>query len=206
MFPLKTNFQRRQLLRAIGTGFLLRPAVSVAAGKEVGYVAEVFGLCFAKATKSRRLTKAQGVAVGETVWTEKLSKAVFELRFGGRLHLGPETRIVIDDFVSSESGELVLDQGAVIFDRSEKLPKIELLLKMQYGQLAVRGTKFFAGPSDGKFGVFVEHGEVVVSNSRGSVVLGTGEGTDFAEANSPPSPVKKWGAKRISAAYANVLR
>ena len=70
--------------------------------------------------------------------------------------------------------------------------------------MAVRGTRFFAGPSNNLFGVFVARGVVTVSAAGQQVTLREGEGTDIASPGAPPTPVKRWGAERIRAALASV--
>ena len=84
-------------------------------------------------------------------------------------------------------------------------------IKSPYGLIAVRGTKFFAGPSNAVFGVFVDHGTVVVSGGGSEVVLQAGEGTfraasgdiDLNSVAKPTAP-SMWGKARIQAALASV--
>jgi len=73
-----------------------------------------------------------------------------------------------------------------------------------FGVIAVRGTRFFAGPSNKVFGVFVEEGTVTVSAAGRQVILRAGEGTDIRSAGARPTPPTRWGQARISAAYASV--
>jgi hypothetical protein len=68
----------------------------------------------------------------------------------------------------------------------------------------VRGTKFFAGPSNGVFGVFVDHGTVVVSGGGSEVVLQAGEGTNLSSPGSSPTAPVMWGKARIQAALDSV--
>ena len=70
-------------------------------------------------------------------------------------------------------------------------------IKSPYGLIAVRGTKFFAGPSNGVFAVFVDHGTVVVSAGGSDVVLRAGEGTDLNSRGANPTGVLRWGKARI---------
>jgi len=91
-----------------------------------------------------------------------------------------------------------------MFDRADDLPKIKLTVRSRFGLIAVRGTKFFAGPSKGVFGIFVERGEVQVTAAGVSRSLKAGDGVDIAKPGQPPSEVKQWGKPRIEAAYASV--
>ncbi|HTE97828.1 MAG TPA: iron dicitrate transport regulator FecR, partial [Bradyrhizobium sp.] len=63
---------------------------------------------------------------------------------------------------------------------------------------------FFAGPSNGPFGVFAARGSVAVSSAGQQVILREGEGTDFVSPGTPPTPVKRWAPERIRAALASV--
>jgi len=205
MSILMASYKKRRFLKMLAVTLGYSTTANAANSGEVGVVEEVIGSCFARAAKLRRLSKAEGVSIGETVWTEVASKASFRLSLGGTLFLGSECQIVIDRFISKISGELVLQKGAIVFDRDESLPKTDLLLRTQFGQIGVRGTKFFAGPSQGKLSVFVAHGTVEVFNDVGSVVLTAGEGTDFPFLGAAPTPKKKWGRDRIEAAFAAVF-
>jgi hypothetical protein len=66
--------------------------------------------------------------------------------------------------------------------------------------MTARGAKFFAGPIDGAYGVFVYQGEVEVSTSSGSVTLKDGEGTTLTQSRVAPTPPKLWGAAKIARA------
>ena len=68
-------------------------------------------------------------------------------------------------------GELTLDGGALLFSRPEDPPSGPLDLHTPYGLIVARGTEFFAGPSEGAFGVYVEHGLVTVRTRAGAVRL-----------------------------------
>jgi len=118
--------------------------------------------------------------------------------------MGPETTLVIDRYTAEAGGELVLGQGAVLFDRDEAAPKTPVSLTTAFGLIAVRGTRFFAGPSKGVFSVFVERGEVQVGAAGQTVALRAGEGVEVAEAGGPPGPVVQWKAARIKSAFASV--
>ena len=68
-----------------------------------------------------------------------------------------------------------------------------------FALIAARGTKFFAGPSQGVFGVFVEHGLVTVRNRAGAVTLRAGQGTNLRSTRIAPTPAQPWGLRRASA-------
>ena len=62
----------------------------------------------------------------------------------------------------SQTETIELVSGDMVFDRPEGTPKIDLTIRTTFGQIGVRGTKFFTGKSRGNFAVFVEHGLVEV--------------------------------------------
>jgi ferric-dicitrate binding protein FerR (iron transport regulator) len=77
-------------------------------------------------------------------------------------------------------------------------------IRSPFALIAVRGTRFFAGPSNGRFGVFVERGSVAVMAAGQQVVLHDGEGTDVSSPGARPTPVRRWQPPRIRAALASV--
>jgi len=68
----------------------------------------------------------------------------------------------------------------------------------------VRGTRFFAGPSQGKLAVFVDRGSVSVTSGGSTVTLVAGEGTDVTRPGAPPTEPKSWGHGRIVEAFSTV--
>lgn len=136
-----------------------------------------------------------------------------ELQLGTdtRILMGAETQILIDNFLAEQGGTLELVSGQMVFDRPEGLPKIDLTLRTTFGQIGVRGTKFFCGVNRGNYAVFVEHGLVEVTAGETAKPVGAGEGVDIAHDNSTRSlfggdisPIKKWGKGRIAEAYESV--
>jgi ferric-dicitrate binding protein FerR (iron transport regulator) len=121
-----------------------------------------------------------------------------------RILMGPETVLTIDKYTAEAGGELVLGQGAVLFDRDEDAPKTPVSLSTTFGLIAVRGTRFFAGPSKGKFGVFVERGKVWLAGGGHRVTVLPGFGSDIAKIGDPPTTPAKWKQPRIDEAMALV--
>ena len=92
----------------------------------------------------------------------------------------------------------------MLFDRPEGSPPVPLRIRSTFGLIAVRGTRFFAGPSNDVFGVFVERGVVTVSAANKTVTVRTGQGTNIAYPGAAPTAPAAWGAPRIQAALASV--
>lgn len=114
------------------------------------------------------------------------------------------SRIIIDRYLVDAGGEFRLEAGAMLFDRPSGGP-LPVQVRSPFGLIAVRGTRFFAGPSAQVFGVFVERGTVGVSAAGREVTVSSGQGTDIARPGAPPTPVKAWGEPRIREALASVF-
>jgi hypothetical protein len=138
------------------------------------------------------------------VKTGAKSFASLELGDETSLLLGSDTELLIDTFIAGQGGTIELGTGQMVFDRPEGLAKIDLTMRTAFGMIGVRGTKFFAGPSRGVFGVFVEHGLVEVTGGGVTRQVGRGQGVDIATPGAVPSEVAQWGGARIREAYASV--
>lgn len=138
------------------------------------------------------------------VATGKESFAELALGEDTSLLLGSETELLIDTFIAGQGGTIELGTGQMVFDRPEGLAKIDLTMRTAFGMIGVRGTKFFAGPNRGVFGVFVEHGLVEVTGGGVTRQVGRGQGVDIAAPGAAPSEVARWGEARIREAYASV--
>jgi ferric-dicitrate binding protein FerR (iron transport regulator) len=199
---------RRLLLAACATALLpVAPGIAHAeSAGAAGAVEDLRGEAFAEARAVRRvLTQAAPLYVGDNVGTGAQSRLTVQLGRDTRLRLGEQTRITIDRFLVNAGGEITLRSGPVLFDRPAGAPPAPMQIRSPFGLIAVRGTRFFAGPSRGVFGVFVERGSVAVSAAGRRVVLAVGEGTDIARPGAAPTPPAKWGQPRIDAALASVF-
>ena len=202
--PSGRGLDRRAALLALA-GVAACPGASLAGAGPVGEVAELEGGAFAERNRVRRLAMRSEVLLGDTVWTEAASRAALALQSGSKVYLGPEARLTIDRFVAATGGYLRLGAGALVFDRAEGLPKTDIEVRSAFGLIGVRGTRFFAGPSRGVFGVFVARSAVTVSAAGVTRRLGAGEGVDIPRRGAAPSEVKPWGKARIDEALASVL-
>jgi ferric-dicitrate binding protein FerR (iron transport regulator) len=200
---LKLELTRRLLLAALPATFLAAPAL--AKDDVVGAAGDVRGKVVARRRETvRDLAAGAGLRLRDLVETDVESFARLDFSGGTIVNLGSKAKLKIDKFVAETGGLLQLGEGAMMFDRADDLPKIKLTVRSRFGLIAVRGTKFFAGPSKGVFGIFVERGEVQVTAAGVSRSLKAGDGVDIAKPGQPPSEVKQWGKPRIEAAYASV--
>jgi hypothetical protein len=201
------HLNRRRLLRAATVPLaLLLSQVAQAEGPEAaGAVEDLKGEAFAeKDAKRRDLGPAAPLYVLDQVGTGMDSRLTMRLGRDTMLKLGERARLVIDRYLVDAGGEISLESGPILFDRPRPNPKAPLQIRSSFGLIAVRGTRFFAGPSNGVFGVFVARGSVAVSAAGRRVVVRAGEGTDIARPGAPPTPPKRWGEPRVRAALASV--
>ena len=116
------------------------------------------------------------------------------------MKLGAEAQLRIDRFVVNAGGILVLERGGMVYDHDQSAGPADVALRTPFGLVAVRGTRFFAGPSNGVFGVFVERGAVTVVGVNTAVEVTSGFGTDIARPGDEPTQPHLWGVGRIAAA------
>ena len=174
-------------------------ATQVRAAGEIGHAVRTAGAPVL-------LRARDAVFDGDTVRTDPRSLAELMLAQATRISLGPSSELKIDSFTANLGGQISLG-GAMVFDRPEDLPPIDLTVRSAFARIGVRGTRFFAGPSNGVFAVFVARGSVEVRMNNqvgGFTVLGPGEGIDIARPGGRPGPVVRWGQARIAAAFASV--
>lgn len=152
----------------------------------------------------RQLTPDGRVFVGDRITTGSGARAKIVLGTATELRLGSDARIRIDRFLVNAGGVITLETGAMAFDRDPGREQGRISVRSAYGLIAVRGTKFFAGPSNGVFGVFVERGSVAVSGGGKRVQVAAGQGTDIARPGDRPTPPAAWGEARIRSALAQV--
>ncbi len=197
----RIELSRRQVMLAASVVILPLP---VWAGSEVGVVETTEGKAWAAGSPSRDLAAQAVVFLGDEIGTGTESRLAMLLADTTRILMGPQTTLTIDQFTAKAGGELVLGAGAMLFDRDQGAPKTPVQLSTAFGLIAVRGTRFFAGPSKGKFGVFVERGEVRLSGGGVEVAVLPGFGSDISAPGEAPSRPAKWKQARIAAAMALV--
>lgn len=194
---------RRQLPGLFAGGCLLAMLPGVAAAEEAGAVTALSGEGRAERSGGTlALSVGTAVFVGDTIQTAQMARLAMLLGTDTRIYLGGPARLRIDKYVAKRGGVLVLGNGAMLFDRADGDGGGEVITP--FGRLAVRGTRFFVGPSQGRFSVFVGRGAVDVSAGDRTVSLRPGEGTDFEAQGAAPTPPQAWSEARIREALASV--
>lgn len=183
----------------------------VSAQTEVGAVSRVQGDCVGIHEGARRaLNAGLPVYLKEEVSTATAAKLEITFADGTLLTLGEQARIVIDAFVYNPtdglgqflvttSGPFRMVSGAL------KQPTATIEVDTPTALIGVRGTDFWGGPIDGRYGVFLIEGTVTISNNAGAVTLDQpGEGVNLDGPNVAPSPVTSWSVEKAARALGTV--
>ena len=192
---------RRTALGLAGAGLVASP---VLAADPAGKVESLRGEAYAQAAARRALAVAAEVFVGDLVATGAQSALALRLGTATLVRLGAEARLRIDRFLVNAGGVLDLARGAMIYDHDPAAGPTDLAVRSPFGLIAVRGTRFFAGPSNGVFGVFVFRGAVTVVGAHTSVQVLPEYGSDLAAPGAEPTNPHRWAPARIAAAEAAV--
>lgn len=153
---------------------------------------------------ARDLSVRSGVFLNDLITTRTSSKMAINIGPQTRVFLGEDTELVIDEFILEAGGVLDFSRGAFGFDRPETATPMPMEIRTKFGRIGVRGTRFFAGRSNGVFSVFVDRGRIEVTAGGVSRPLTAGQGVDIPAPGQPPSQVKNWGEKRINEALQSV--
>ena len=199
-------------MRAIRIGLFLIAAMiaawratptAVAAPPQAGVVDELSGTATATSRQGQRaLATRDDLFIGDDVATAALSRARLALGHDTVVRLGENASVRIDKYLLDAGGVLTVGYGAILLDKTPS--KGPTRLRGAFGLITVRGTRVFAGPSNGVIGVFVAHGVVDVTSGGVTVTLRDGQGTDIARRGAKPTKPKTWGAGRVQAALASV--
>ena len=200
-----TSIRRRRLLALMPAAGLILAAGPAYADVPVGSAVDVQGsVKVQRGMLLQDLAPDSDIMLDDLILTAKGSFAELLLKTDTTINLSGEAQLLIDQFIIDQGGVLELGSGAMVFDRPEGATPADVTIKTAFAMIGVRGTKFFAGPSNEVFGVFAERGEVSVLANGVKRVLHAGEGCDVAAPGAAPSEVGPWGQKRIDAAYASV--
>lgn len=202
----RRDLTRRDLVVGLATSTAAFSLPAMAAEK-VGAVSSLAGKALAiGAAGQRELSSGADVFLADVIKTTIGTRAELKLGQRTRLMLGGSTELRIVRYLVDAGGDIDLMAGAIEFERTGKPASTELRVRSAYGLIGVRGTKFFAGRSDGVFGVFVSNGAVSFSGGGRTVVIQTGEGSGIREPGAQPSTPSKWAPERVQAALKRVRR
>jgi hypothetical protein len=200
------SLARRSLLRlaVVGAGTLILQSTYAQKADQAGSVEDVKGEAFAETGSERRqLDRAAPLFIKDKVGTGTDARATLLLGKATTLHMGENTAVTIDRFLVNAGGEITLQSGPILFDGPSGNARMQI--RSAFGLIAVRGTRFFAGPSNNVFGVFVVRGSVSVAAAGKRVLVRSGQGTNIAQPGDQPTPPAPWKPERVRAALASVL-
>lgn len=165
------------------------------------------------------------VQTGDQVRTGPKSRLEITFRDDTKLTLGENAEMVIDRFVfnpDQSTGELVLSTGVAAFRMATgKIGKMQnktINVSTPFAALAVRGTDFWWGPTEGQYGaLLVSHSRLEVRNDcdkekneedrercRCAVLLDReGEGTDIRRRGACPGAPYQWPPGKVAGALAS---
>jgi hypothetical protein len=114
------------------------------------------------------------VGMGAELRTGAKSRLQITFRDNTTLMLGENARVVVDRYVfdpQASRGEVALraTRGAFRFagGKLKDMQRKKIIVNTPSAALAVRGTEFWAGPIDGRYGVLLLHGKLQVSSRSG---------------------------------------
>ena len=199
------------LLRVLMTLFLFMPLAACAAEGDqsrAGIVVAVENDAeVVSATGTTKAIIGTPVQMKDELRTGPNARLQVTFRDNTVLTLGENARIVIDSYVydpDKSTGETVLQatRGAFRFvtGRLKELKQKKIAVSTPVADIGIRGTEFWGGPIDAKYGILLLNGEVIVSNQAGSVTLTPGQGTDIPSPLDPPGEPKAWSAEKIGRA------
>ena len=205
------------LLRAFTLLAVLAPSLGASATEEdlsqVGIVKKVENeAAIVVASAARPAVVGMAVHLKDGLRTGAQGRMLVVFRDDTELTLGEKASVVIDRYVYDPDkgiGETFLQttRGAFRFatGRLEDLKEKTIVISTSFADIAVRGTEFWGGPIDAKYGVLLLEGEIIVSNQAGRVRLSkTGEGTNIATPLGPPSEPTIWPESKVSRAIETV--
>jgi hypothetical protein len=192
---------RRDLLFAAGglVGAIAgTPPAASAQGIGAGFVEEMRGRASAELSGLKRLLDVNAqVFVGDTVLTEDHARLMLRLGSATIIKLGERTRLQIDKYLAETGGVLDLVSGSIQFEHRGPQLRQGLDLRSVYGLIAVRGTRFYAAPTEKGFSVLVGSGLLEVTAGGRTVRVGPQKGTDIPNLGAPPSEPAGWSLPRI---------
>ncbi|HMK40762.1 MAG TPA: FecR family protein [Methyloceanibacter sp.] len=205
------------LLRAFTVLAVLAPSLAASATEEdlaqVGTIKKVENeAAIVVASAARPAVVGMVVHLKDELRTGAEGRMLVVFRDDTELTLGEKASVVIDRYVYDPDkgiGETLLQttRGAFRFatGRMVELKEKTVVISTSFADIAVRGTEFWGGPIDAKYGVLLLEGEIIVANQAGRVTLSkTVEGTNIATPLDPPSEPTIWPESKVSRAIETV--
>lgn len=161
------------------------------------------------------------LTLGDPIFLDDLVATGPDGRLGLRLEdetefvLGENARVTIDRFIYQPANGIGrftagVVTGAFLFvsGQMSKQEDRDITIRSAVGTMGIRGTRFWGGPLDSPFEVFVFDGLVEVTQGQGSVTLEPGQGVGLQQPGVGPAigegDVIEWDDTKIGRAVATV--
>lgn len=164
----------------------------------IGAVEEIRGEAAAEQGGTlRQLGPKADILVGDLLTTAKSARLTLRLGPATTIRLGGDARLKVERYLADTGGEFDLQAGHMMFQRSGKPASEGITFRSAYGLMAVRGTRFYAGPNRGQFALLVGEGLVQVSAGGRTVLVRPQQGIDIKAPGQPPTVPAAWQLPRI---------
>src|SRR5262249_33890998 len=151
----------------------------------------------------RELKRQSDIFIGDLVATGNNGRLVLKLGPATTIKLGGLSKLRIDRYLAETDGEFEMMAGHMPFEHRGKPASEGFLFRSGYGLMAVRGTRFYAGPNRGQFAVLVGEGLVEVTAGGLAVLVGPQQGIDIKAPGQRSSAPALWKIPRIREMQAN---
>ena len=189
-------------------------ATDVEDGDIIGTVLEVEGAAVLQSadSKARSTVKLDDtVRLNDTIMTGPGARVFILFIDDTELTLSENTRLTVDEYVfnpddaNENKARYSILQGAFkyvsgLIAKSRKTPDVEF--NTHFGTIGIRGTDFWSGSTEGKYGVFVNDGAINVATDGGNTTVGKGLGTNILGRGEAPTKPTTWGEGRLKIARA----
>lgn len=218
------NFQRVKLLRpGYFTACLAILSLVIAVGahqnlyataEKAGSITDFSGTARAVSASGdqRTLDEDSAIYQGDKIITEDETALTMTFMDETHFELGANAQIVIDEFIyspKSTEGSMALNvlKGGFRFvsGKVAKLGNDKMKVGLPVGFIGIRGTDVVAKASASSAEILLQEPEdghasaILVANKHGSVIVDKfGYGTEIPDANSAPTPPRRWAQQRVN--------
>jgi hypothetical protein len=192
------------LRTAFATAFFLCMTLAATAAEPIGRVVDQTGAAFViHQGVVSPLRPGMDLEDADRIVTGADGKLAIHFQDGSLCTIGPGSELLIADISAPQGGWIDLVRGIVRVILAPGARAAASGVRTRAAVASVRSTEFVVEASLDRSAVFVAAGTVEVTGrlTGASVTLGPGEGTDIP-LREPPTPVKRWGNKRVADALA----
>lgn len=200
--------------------FSINAAQATPEEKPVGTISQLQGTVYK--LENDTLSKLQistPVYMGTHLKTDPESIAQIDFIDGTSVTIGSDSNLIIDEYVyygeENEKNKMELSFPKSVFHYKtghiKNKESSNVKLNLDFGSIGIRGTQVWRdlittnNQQGMKCRIYIEDGEVLVTNNAGSVGLKTGEGTSMTGTESQPAAARAWTQEEIEEIKAKTL-